>query len=755
MKFYYFAAATLLFAVLVCARQKPFRENMHTIHRDFKYRRITQGFEKIAKMLKKLPSRRRSEAAMEFFKLGITEHSDGHFNTAMKMYKIVSPHLDKESRANAFSNLGLIYREFKGDKAVALSYFEKAVEEIPTHRNALRMAAQVYHEMKFFSSALRFYRLALDIQPEDSMVLANMCDIQRQMKNYTKAKQLCENAIKIDPNAALAQSSLAMLLVHEAGFLPTFSDDRKQKMGKAKQLAGLALTNKPGLVTVWSNYAEVAKSMDDTSTAKKAYVRARDLQPQNPTGYHNIGNLELYRGNMLEASDAYRLELQYRLSFQHSQQQCSEDKGEWKAAAYAWGASINDSDKRVEILMRENKEAKEIINFSQRKGNSNVDHEDSPHVAREFFTRENGGLVSVQQTEIVFNKTKWYGVGRIMNAYIQNQHGTVYKGCKIYLGGHSYLAGVKNIGFRVLKGKMHTIDLHDHAYATLVSFNMRNYFHFIVEALSRFVIFEQYFSSQVGLAENLKYIVPNRKHAVNIMKILGVPDSKIHWYDGTDPSVRLHVRELYLADWFTSTKDTLDDPYVSPTHLFLPPTGKSTMASVRKNLIAASHIEPSTRAEILILYVQRARVTVSHRRVDNEDEILDSLREFRRSHSDVLLDVVDPGSMKVEAQVALFSRAGVIIGPHGAGLTNALFARKGSALIEFPVKDAKFPYYNYISKVAGLKHWVVPELSCSGQNNFFAGKKAVEALMRTLQYAYEDVLATRSKSNARDIGNEL
>ena len=155
MKFYYFAAATLLFAVLVCARQKPFRENMHTIHRDFKYRRITQGFEKIAKMLKKLPSRRRSEAAMEFFKLGITEHSDGHFNTAMKMYKIVSPHLDKESRANAFSNLGLIYREFKGDKAVALSYFEKAVEEIPTHRNALRMAAQVYHEMKFFSSALR------------------------------------------------------------------------------------------------------------------------------------------------------------------------------------------------------------------------------------------------------------------------------------------------------------------------------------------------------------------------------------------------------------------------------------------------------------------------------------------------------------------------------------------------------------------------------------------------------------------------
>ena len=111
--------------------------------------------------------------------------------------------------------------------------------------------------------------------------------------------------------------------------------------------------------------------------------------------------------------------------------------------------------------------------------------------------------------------------------------------------------------------------------------------------------------------------------------------------------------------------------------------------------------------------------------------------------------------MKVEAQVALFSRAGVIIGPHGAGLTNALFARKGSALIEFPVKDAKFPYYNYISKVAGLKHWVVPELSCSGQNNFFAGKKAVEALMRTLQYAYEDVLATRSKSNARDIGNEL
>ena len=40
-----------------------------------------------------------------------------------------------------------------------------------------------------------------------------------------------------------------------------------------------------------------------------------------------------------------------------------------------------------------------------------------------------------------------------------------------------------------------------------------------------------------------------------------------------DPSVRYFIKDLYIADWFTSSDDTLDDQYVSPTHLFLPPIG--------------------------------------------------------------------------------------------------------------------------------------------------------------------------------------
>ena len=35
-----------------------------------------------------------------------------------------------------------------------------------------------------------------------------------------------------------------------------------------------------------------------------------------------------------------------------------------------------------------------------------------------------------------------------------------------------------------------------------------------------------------------------------------------------DPSVRYFIKDLYIADWFTSSDDTLDDQYVSPTFIF-------------------------------------------------------------------------------------------------------------------------------------------------------------------------------------------
>ena len=48
--------------------------------------------------------------------------------------------------------------------------------------------------------------------------------------------------------------------------------------------------------------------------------------------------------------------------------------------------------------------------------------------------------------------------------------------------------------------------------------------------------------------------------------------------------------------------------------------------------------------------------------------------------------VVNGTALKLVDQIHLFHAASIVVGPHGAGLTNAMFMKKGSVLMEFPVR---------------------------------------------------------------------
>ena len=64
------------------------------------------------------------------------------------------------------------------------------------------------------------------------------------------------------------------------------------------------------------------------------------------------------------------------------------------------------------------------------------------------------------------------------------------------------------------------------------------------------------------------------------------------------------------------------------------------------------------------IYVARGDATV--RRVANRDELQGVLDRYG-------IDTYLPGELSVREQVALFSRADLVVGPHGAGLTNVVF----------------------------------------------------------------------------------
>jgi capsular polysaccharide biosynthesis protein len=65
---------------------------------------------------------------------------------------------------------------------------------------------------------------------------------------------------------------------------------------------------------------------------------------------------------------------------------------------------------------------------------------------------------------------------------------------------------------------------------------------------------------------------------------------------------------------------------------------------------------------------------------------------------------IELGSLSFAEQVSLFASAKVIIGPHGAGLANLVFCRKGTTVIELFADDYVFPLYYDLANKVELKY---------------------------------------------------
>ncbi len=70
-----------------------------------------------------------------------------------------------------------------------------------------------------------------------------------------------------------------------------------------------------------------------------------------------------------------------------------------------------------------------------------------------------------------------------------------------------------------------------------------------------------------------------------------------------------------------------------------------------------------------------ARGAAPRRRVTNEFEV----EKLLAKHG---FQSVNPGVLSVDEQVELFAGASIVVGPHGAGLTNAIFMAPGGAVVE-------------------------------------------------------------------------
>jgi capsular polysaccharide biosynthesis protein len=91
------------------------------------------------------------------------------------------------------------------------------------------------------------------------------------------------------------------------------------------------------------------------------------------------------------------------------------------------------------------------------------------------------------------------------------------------------------------------------------------------------------------------------------------------------------------------------------------------------------------------------------RAINNEPEVLAALQ---RRHPDLTWVIYD--HLPPDETAVLFSKAAVIAGPHGAGLTNMIFSGPGATVLEFmPLSEPNLCYW-HLSELLGHRYTMIP-----------------------------------------------
>jgi hypothetical protein len=173
-----------------------------------------------------------------------------------------------------------------------------------------------------------------------------------------------------------------------------------------------------------------------------------------------------------------------------------------------------------------------------------------------------------------------------------------------------------------------------------------NYFHWMVDCLPSF-----WFAQRSFREDELRLVAPPLpSFAAETLGWLGIPVDRIHRIE----DVPQYFEELYYP---TSLHGRI--------HCFHP-----RMRSVLSSIAGHAGTRPPPTK---LLYVSRA--DAARRPLANEAELEAALRGLG-------FETVCPGEHSVAEQRRLFSTARLVVGPHGAGLTNLVFMQPRTTLVE-------------------------------------------------------------------------
>lgn len=300
----------------------------------------------------------------------------------------------------------------------------------------------------------------------------------------------------------------------------------------------------------------------------------------------------------------------------------------------------------------------------------------------------------------VFTETSGQWVASIPDAYIEGESGLIYdsKGQVYHL---PYMFFNRTTALLPLpqrtpsQAKESCVRLRGRV-ATVIQRYGHMYYHFLAETVPRVTMLLNDLQSNTSI----RLLSWGEPYEQEYLSIMGVPKVQLIRYD---PSTVYCIDELLLP---------------TPTPRITPP-----LESLRATRSALHVRNLPSEERNLVIYVSRSGE--ESRRVSNEAELVAKLRvssicifaSFQAASTpkcalqeslpeDTI--VVYKGDLTAKETIALFERAKLVIGFHGAGLTHVLFSAPGTVLIELTFLDAPPLMFWHIASALEQEYWLIP-----------------------------------------------
>ena len=166
------------------------------------------------------------------------------------------------------------------------------------------------------------------------------------------------------------------------------------------------------------------------------------------------------------------------------------------------------------------------------------------------------------------------------------------------------------------------------------------------------------------------------------LELLGVPETAV--IETPEPSV---LCENMIVPGLSSTD--VEPTNMSKSCRFLPQPGPAKVEAIQ--ILRAGICPAAATDSPKYIYISRRDIE-SFRCMRNEDEV--ELAMMRLGFA-----VVRPEDLSFDEQVATFARARIIAGPHGAGLSNAVFAPPGCLVVEICADSWTPEYYARLTQL--------------------------------------------------------